>query len=67
MGQRHCDRGETLASTQELIRAQIERYSQAAAVRGIFVVLECSLPLPREMNDKPVRVISLNALWGVSL
>jgi len=56
-----------LRPPKELIHAQIERYSQAAAVRGIFVVLERSLPLPREMNDKPVRVISLNALWGVSL
>ena len=56
-----------LRPPKELIQAQIERYSQAAAVRGIFVVLERSLRLPREMNDKPVRVISLHALWGVAI
>jgi hypothetical protein len=52
---------------KQQIQAQIERYSQVAAVRGIFVVLEHSVPLPRESNHKPVRVMSLNALWGVSI
>jgi hypothetical protein len=49
------------------IEAQIERYARVDSVRGIFVVLERSISLPREINNKPVRVISLNALWGIAL
>lgn len=46
---------------------QISRYADQPTVRAIVIVLERSVPLPATLNDKPITVISLNALWGIAL
>lgn len=47
--------------------AQVSRYADQPTTTGIVVVLEKSILLPKEINGKPVAVISLNALWGIAL
>jgi len=47
----------------DLLR-QLERYASHDAVAAIVLVLERSVALPDEICGKPVRVISLNMLWG---
>lgn len=46
---------------------QISRYAAQPTVRAIVIVLERSVPLPATLNDKPITIISLNALWGIAL
>ena len=46
---------------------QVTRYLSADAVHGILVVMQKSVPLPPVIMNKPVRVLSLDKLWGVSL
>lgn len=46
---------------------QLVRYADKPTVRAIVVVMERSMVLPATMNDKPITVISLNALWGIAL
>lgn len=45
---------------------QIERYLSFNKVKGMIVVTEKGLPLPNEINGKPVQLISLNRLWGIA-
>lgn len=52
---------------KELLITQLDRYTKINSVLGVLVVLERSILLPRAINQKPVRVMSLNALWGVAL
>lgn len=47
--------------------AQITRYAKLDAIRAVIVVLERSIDLPSNICGKPVRVLSLNSLWGVAL
>jgi len=49
------------------IHAQVQRYAEQSALRGLIVVLERSIHLPNEINGKPVAVLSLNSLWGIAL
>ncbi len=46
---------------------QVTRYLSADAVHGILVIMQKSVPLPPVIMNKPVRVLSLDKLWGVSL
>lgn len=46
---------------------QLGRYADKPTARAIVVVMERSMVLPATMNDKPIAVISLNALWGIAL
>jgi len=46
---------------------QVTRYLSADAVHGILIVMQKSVPLPPVIMNKPVRVLSLDKLWGVSL
>ena len=46
---------------------QVTRYLSADAVHGILVVMQKSVPLPPVIMNKPVRLLSLDKLWGVSL
>lgn len=46
---------------------QVARYLSADAVCGILVVTQKSVSLPSVIMNKPVRVLSLDKLWGVSL
>lgn len=47
--------------------AQIKRYAEQPALRGLIVVLERSIPVPSTIEGKRVAVLSLNALWGIAL
>ena len=47
--------------------AQVQRYSDQSDLSGLIVVLEKSIHLPKEINGKPVAVLSLNSLWGIAL
>jgi len=46
---------------------QLNRYTKADEVKAIIVALEKSMTLPKELNNKPIFVISLNANWGVAI
>lgn len=46
---------------------QLGRYADKPTARAIVVVMERSMVLPATINDKPIAVISLNALWGIAL
>lgn len=51
---------------QELLD-QVNRYAAQPACRAIITVLERSIALPATLNNKPIAVLSLNALWGIAL
>ena len=50
----------------ELTR-QLRRYLESDALDGVVVVMQRAAPLPDAIGGKPVRVVSLNRLWGVAL
>ncbi|WP_311061589.1 hypothetical protein [Pseudomonas aeruginosa] len=47
--------------------SQITRYAGKPGVRGVIVVLERSIHVPAVIEGKPVRMLSLNAAWGIAL
>lgn len=47
--------------------AQIEKYLASDALSALILVTERHTDLPRLVLGKPVKVLSLNALWGISL
>lgn len=53
-------------STRELTR-QLRRYLTSEALDAAVVVMQRSVSLPETIEGKPVRVFSLNRLWGVAL
>ena len=50
-----------------LLKRQIERYLSFDEVKGLIVVTQKRVTLPDSINNKPVRQIALDRLWGVSL
>lgn len=46
---------------------QVSRYAAQPTCRAIITVLERSVALPATLDDKPIAVLSLNALWGIAL
>lgn len=44
--------------------SQLGRYAGSDRVSAVALVLERSVPLPDQLDGKPVRCISLNMLWG---
>ena len=50
----------------ELLR-QLRRYLASDELDAVVVVMQRAAPLPEVIGGKPVRVISLNRLWGVAL
>ena len=46
---------------------QAARYLSSDAVSGILIVTQKSVSLPPVIMNKPVKVLSLDKLWGVSL
>lgn len=46
---------------------QIARYLTSRELEGIVVVTQRAVSLPEEISGKPVRLVSLNRLWGVAL
>lgn len=49
------------------IRGQLAKYAACERITGLVLVTERTVPLPRTINGKPVRVICLNRLWGIAL
>lgn len=47
--------------------AQIARYCACESISALVLVVERTANLPRMCCGKPVYVLSLNRLWGVSL
>ena len=46
---------------------QVTRYLSSSEVNGMLVVTQRNVSLPNVIMKKPVRVLSLDKLWGVSL
>lgn len=46
---------------------QIQRYTSFPQVKGIILVVEKNLDVPREINGKPCISFGLNKLWGIAL
>ena len=46
---------------------QLRRYAAFPKVKGIILVVEKNLDIPREINGKPCRSFGLNKLWGIAL
>lgn len=46
---------------------QLKRYAGFQEVRGIIVVVEKNLDIPKRINDKPCISFGLNKLWGIAL
>lgn len=44
---------------------QLSRYAEVPEVHALVLVLEQSMVLAREIGSKPVRIVSLNANWGI--
>lgn len=53
-------------ATADLTR-QLRRYLESDALDAVIVVTQRVTALPTAIHDKPVRLISLNRLWGVAL
>ncbi len=49
------------------VLSQLRRYAACEQLTALVVVAEKTLPLPRTMNGKPVRLVCLNRLWGIAL
>lgn len=49
------------------VTTQLHRYAQQKNVTGMILVLERSIVLPEEIDNKPVAILSLNSLWGIAL
>lgn len=46
---------------------QIARYLASGELEALVVVTQRAVSLPDEIYGKPVRLVSLNRLWGVAL
>lgn len=46
---------------------QLKRYAGFYEVKGIVLVVEKNLDIPREINGKPCISFGLNKLWGIAL
>ena len=46
---------------------QLRRYLESDDLDAAVVVVQRALPLPGRILGKPVRIVSLNRLWGVAL
>lgn len=47
--------------------AQLERYANCGGLEGLVLVTQRSVSLPGEVRGLPLRVLSLQRLWGVAL
>ncbi|MBQ2989829.1 MAG: hypothetical protein IJD60_00875 [Clostridia bacterium] len=47
--------------------AQLTRYAACGQVRALAVVAPRGVDLPRAISGKPVRMLALERLWGISL
>jgi len=52
---------------KQQVITQIKRYITFPEVRGIVLVVEKNLDIPKEINGKPCVSFGLNKLWGIAL
>ena len=46
---------------------QLRKYAECPQVQGLILVTEKTVPVPRAILGKPVRLLCLNRLWGIAL
>ena len=46
---------------------QLTRYAACEQVQALILVTEKTVPVPRTLCGKPVRLLCLNRLWGIAL
>lgn len=46
---------------------QLNRYTKVPDVKAVIVVLEKNIDIPKELNNKPIYVKSLNENWGLAV
>lgn len=46
---------------------QLTRYAQCPQVRALLVIAPRGVDMPKTIEGKPVRMIALERLWGISL
>lgn len=46
---------------------QLCRYAEFDRVKGIILVVEKNMDVPKEINKKPCVSLGLNKLWGIAL
>ena len=49
------------------LKRQLARYLESDALDAVIVVTQRTTALPDAILGKPVRLVSLNRLWGVAL
>lgn len=49
------------------LAAQLAGYLESPAVAGVILVAERTARLPAQLGGKPVKLLSLNRLWGIAL
>jgi hypothetical protein len=49
------------------LRRQLTRYLAFEALSAMVVVTQKATPVPERIGGKPVRLLSINRLWGVAL
>jgi len=52
---------------KQQVTNQLRRYAQFSDVKGIILVVEKNLDIPKEINGKPCVSFGLNKLWGIAL
>jgi hypothetical protein len=52
---------------KQKVIGQLIRYAAFPRIKGIILVVEKNLDIPREINGKPCVSFGLNKLWGISL
>ena len=50
-----------------VLREQLTRYAHCPEVQALVVVTQYSVTLPRTIEGKPVKVVSISQNWGVAL
>lgn len=49
------------------VMRQLTRYAACEQVQSLILVTEKTVPVPRTLCGKPVRLLCLNRLWGIAL
>ena len=49
------------------VMRQLTRYAACEQVQALILVTEKTVPVPRMLCGKPVRLLCLNRLWGIAL
>jgi SWI/SNF-related matrix-associated actin-dependent regulator of chromatin subfamily A-like protein 1 len=52
--------------SESILRAQLVRYAASGLLTAIVLIVERTASVPTELSGIPVRLISLNKLWGVT-